>query len=113
MLLWGKFRLQWRVRTFRGKWIKRQKAKWQECKEAIGQEDEVIVPVDKVLAFLPALHFLHSASLVVIRVGGKSNQGPERFVGGGVANDKKEGNHNSARVFSLVSPLSVRQSPTP
>lgn len=86
MLLWGKFRLQWRVRTFRGKWIKRQKAKWQECKEVIGQEYEVIVPVDKVLAFLaflPVLHFLHSASLVVIRVGGKSNQGPEQFVGGG------------------------------
>lgn len=74
----------------------------------------MIVPVDKVLAFLafvPVLHFLHSASRVVIRVGGKSNQGPEQFVGSGggltewVANDKKEGNHNSVRVFSLVSPL--------
>lgn len=56
------------------------KGKWQESKEVIGQEYEVIVPVDKVLAFLaslPVLHFLHFASLVVTRVGGKSNQGPE------------------------------------
>lgn len=106
MLLWGKFRLQWRVRTFRGKWIKRQKAKWQECKEVIGQEYEVIVPVDKVLAFLPALHFLHSASLVVIRVGGaRAIRDQNSLLEVGWQMIKKKEINNSARVFSLVSPL--------
>lgn len=61
-------------------------AKWQESKEVIGQEYEVIVPVDKVLAFLaflPVLQFLHFSCLLIIRVGGRSSQGSEQFVGGG------------------------------
>lgn len=74
----------------------------------------MIVPVDKVLAFLaflPVLHFLHFASLVVIRVGGKSNQGPEQFVGGGGSRQKWRQSQLCRGLLACLT-TSVKQSPT-